>query len=75
MSTADLQTALENLDDEIVILTTSIATNPTAFTIEGLTAARTKLSELIKARKDLQDLIQSQPDVGLFEIRTNRLVP
>lgn len=56
MAISDLQTALSNIDAEILTLSTKLA-DPTSYTIESLTVTRARMMDLINARKALDDLI------------------
>ena len=68
MSLAQLQTALDNLDTEIVTLSTQLA-DATSFTIEGLSVQRARMKELTEARKALLEAIAIDP-TGTYEIHT-----
>ena len=56
MALSDLQTALESLDAAIATLAAKAA-DPSAYTVEGLSVAKQKLSELLAARRNLLDAI------------------
>ena len=72
MSAAQLQTALDNLDTEIVTLSAKAA-DARNYTIEGLSVARQRLVELIQARKALAEVVGAHGS-NIFEIRS-RLLP
>jgi len=72
MSAAQLQTALDNLDTEIVTLSLKAA-DARSYTIEGLTVARQRLQELIAARKSLAAAIVGD-GANIFE-EHSRWVP
>lgn len=59
MSAADLETALENIDDEILTLSTKLA-DPTGYTIEGLSVQRARMKELLEARKALKEALATE---------------
>lgn len=58
MAISDLQTALTNIDAEILTLSSKMA-DPTSYTIESLTVTRAKMMDLIAARKALAELINA----------------
>lgn len=66
MSLAQLQTALDNLDTEIVTLSSQLA-DAASFTIEGVSVVRAKMQELTEARKALLEAIAIDPD-GTYEL-------
>lgn len=72
MATSDLQTALDSLDSQIASLAAKAA-SPSSYSMEGLAVVRRKLTELIKARKDLAELIAGAGD-SIYEVHS-RWVP
>lgn len=72
MSAAQLQTALDNLDTEIVTLSAKAA-DPRSYTIEGLSVARQRLNELIAARAALAKVLSADGS-QIYEVHS-RWVP
>ena len=74
MSISDLETALSNLDAQIVTITASLATVQSGtVSADGMAVTHRRLDELINAREKLRELI-AQDGGNAFEIHS-RLVP
>lgn len=72
MAASDLISALSTLDSQIATLAAKAA-DPRSYTIEGLTVARQRLTELIAARKSLAAAI-AEDGSQIYEVHSRFII-